>query len=87
MAYDDNLADRVRNSFKSKRVNFEEKKMMGGLCFLVDDKMCIGVHEARLMARIDPEQYDAGPEEKRSREDDVHRQGDQRFCLCTSSRH
>lgn len=31
--------------------------MMGGLCFLVDDKMCIGVHEERLMARIDPEIY------------------------------
>jgi TfoX/Sxy family transcriptional regulator of competence genes len=31
--------------------------MMGGLCFLVEDKMCVGVHEERLMARIGPEAY------------------------------
>lgn len=28
--------------------------MMGGLCFMVDDKMCVGVEKARLMVRIDP---------------------------------
>jgi TfoX/Sxy family transcriptional regulator of competence genes len=58
MPYDENLAERVRNTFKHKRIKFEEKKMMGGLCFMVKDKMCAGVHEARLMARIDPEIYE-----------------------------
>jgi TfoX/Sxy family transcriptional regulator of competence genes len=58
MAYDENLADRVRTVFKRKRVAVEEKKMMGGLCYLVDDKMCVGVHEERLMARIGPDAYD-----------------------------
>jgi TfoX/Sxy family transcriptional regulator of competence genes len=54
MAYSELLADRVRRVFQQKHVAFEEKKMMGGICFLVDDKMCAGVHEARLMARLDP---------------------------------
>jgi TfoX/Sxy family transcriptional regulator of competence genes len=58
MAYDELLADRVRAAFKSRHVPYEEKKMMGGLCYLVDDKMCIGVHEERLMARIGPDSYE-----------------------------
>jgi TfoX/Sxy family transcriptional regulator of competence genes len=58
MAYDEHLADRIRGAFRQKRVKFEEKKMMGGLCFMVDDKMCMGVHEQRLMARIDPDMFD-----------------------------
>ena len=58
MAYDEHLAERIRGVFKGKRVGFEEKKMMGGLCFLVDDKMCVGVYKERLMARIAPEIYD-----------------------------
>ena len=32
--------------------------MMGGLCYMVDDKMCVGVVKDRLMARIDPDIYD-----------------------------
>ena len=31
--------------------------MMGGLCSMVDDKMCIGVDKSRLMVRLDPEIY------------------------------
>ena len=57
MAYDEYLADRIRNNLKSKNVLFNEKKMMGGLAFMVDDKMCIGVMKNTLMARIDPEIY------------------------------
>ena len=43
MAYDELLADRIRKIFKDKNVVFEEKKMMGGLCYMVDDKMCTGI--------------------------------------------
>jgi len=32
---------------------------MGGLCFLVDGKMCVGVVHERLMARLDPAIYDS----------------------------
>lgn len=38
---------------------FEEKRMMGGLCFLVDGKMCVGISEQRLMVRLDPAIYEA----------------------------
>lgn len=31
---------------------------MGGLCFMIDGKMCVGVEKERLMARIDPEIYE-----------------------------
>jgi hypothetical protein len=58
MAYDEHLADRVRRIFREHRIGFEDKKMMGGICFLVNDKMCLGVVRDKLMARIDPESMD-----------------------------
>ena len=57
MAYDDLLADRVKQILKEKKVIFEEKKMFGGLCFLVDEKMCVGIVKNNLMARVDPDIY------------------------------
>jgi TfoX/Sxy family transcriptional regulator of competence genes len=64
MAYDEQLATRVRSHFRRRRVSFEEKRMMGGLCFLVDGKMCVGVEKERLMARIDPLKYEAALQRK-----------------------
>jgi TfoX/Sxy family transcriptional regulator of competence genes len=58
MAFDSNLAARVRQWFSSHGVTVEEKKMMGGLCFMVDGKMCLGVESKRLMVRLDPAMYD-----------------------------
>ena len=58
MAYDEILAERIRRGFGKGSARFEEKRMMGGLCFLVDGKMCVGVEKNRLMARIDPAVYD-----------------------------
>ena len=55
MAYDELLADRIRQALKERNINATEKKMMGGLTFMVDDKMCIGIVKDQLMARIDPE--------------------------------
>jgi TfoX/Sxy family transcriptional regulator of competence genes len=57
MAYDEKLADRVREIIVETNKNIEEKKMFGGLCFMVNDKMCVGVEQERLMLRIDPEKY------------------------------
>lgn len=57
MAYDEKLAERVRRVFTTRKVKFKEKPMMGGLCFLVADKMCVGVEQDRLMVRLDPEIY------------------------------
>jgi TfoX/Sxy family transcriptional regulator of competence genes len=59
MAYDEKLAERIRRAFRRRKVAFEEKRMMGGLCFMVDAKMCVGVERSRLMVRLDPEIYEA----------------------------
>ncbi len=58
MAYNEYLADKLRQSLKERRVSFVEKNMMGGLCIMVDDKMCIGVIKDDLMARIGPHVYE-----------------------------
>jgi len=58
MAYDEQLAERVRRAFRHRKVAFEEKRMMGGLCFLVDAKMCVGIERNRLMVRLDPGIYE-----------------------------
>ncbi len=63
MAYDEFLADRIRQILKEKGTYFSEKKMMGGLMFSVDNKMLCGIHidkkygNSFLMARIGKETY------------------------------
>lgn len=65
MAYDEFMADRIRQAFKEKNTAFSEKKMFGGLCFMVNEKMCCGVHYDKkketdlLMARIGEAAHDA----------------------------
>ena len=54
MAYNEKLAERIRESLvTTKRV--KEKEMMGGLTFMVNDKMCIGIIKDEMMCRIDPD--------------------------------
>jgi TfoX/Sxy family transcriptional regulator of competence genes len=55
MPYDEFLTERIRSAFRDQNAIFEEKKMMGGICFLVDGKMAAGVVKNKLMARIDPD--------------------------------
>lgn len=61
MAYSEFIADRIERFFADKKVNYYTRKMMGGLCFMVDEKMCCGIHFDRkretdlLMARIGEE--------------------------------
>ena len=59
MSFSDALADRLRMSLKKREVVFNEKRMMGGICFMVCDKMCLGVSDNRLMVRLDPGIYEA----------------------------
>jgi TfoX/Sxy family transcriptional regulator of competence genes len=58
MAYNEELADRVREIISLTHDNVEEKKMFGGVCFMVDEKMCLGIIKENLMARIDPERFE-----------------------------
>lgn len=54
MAYNEKLAERIRQQF-NKLTNVEEKAMMGGLCFMYNEKMCVGIFKDQLMCRVDPE--------------------------------
>ena len=58
MAYNEKLADMTRELISQTHKKVEEKAMFGGLCFMVNDKMCIGVEKERLMVRLDPAKYD-----------------------------
>ena len=58
MSFNEKLADRTREIIALAHNNVEEKKMFGGLCFMVNDKMCVGVEKERLMVRLDPGKYD-----------------------------
>ena len=56
MAYDLHLAQRVRDVL-GQRTELSERAMFGGLAFLVDGKMFVGISGSKLMARIGPEHY------------------------------
>jgi TfoX/Sxy family transcriptional regulator of competence genes len=59
MAFNEKLADRTRELIAQTHQNVEEKRMFGGLCFMVDNKMCVGVEQERLMVRLDPAVYES----------------------------
>ena len=70
MAYNEILAQRVRQLLTGKNLPVEEKKMMGGLTFMVKGKMCVGILNDDLMARIAPEEYSTALQKKGCREMD-----------------
>lgn len=61
MAIDECLVERIRKALDELKVVYYEKRMMGGLVFMINDKMACGVHfmkgydEQMLMARIGAE--------------------------------
>ena len=57
MAYDEKLAQRIRQAFGARR-DVAERKMFGGLTFLCRGRMCCGVVGADLMVRVADEQFD-----------------------------
>lgn len=60
MPFDEKLAERVRKLLKKEGggTGFSEKRMFGGLAFMLGDKMCLGVLGNRLVARIGPQKYE-----------------------------
>ena len=63
MAYSEKLAKRIRERLVNLP-NIEEKKMMGGLTFMYNDKMCVGIIKDELMCRIDPDIHEMAVEKK-----------------------
>ena len=57
MAYDEGLVERIRNHFLDDP-SCSERKMFGGLAFLLDGHMACGVVGYELMVRVGPERYE-----------------------------
>jgi TfoX/Sxy family transcriptional regulator of competence genes len=57
MAYDEDLAQRIRNSLDPVP-GLVEKKMFGGVGFMVQGNMACGVHKDMLMVRVGPDRYE-----------------------------
>jgi len=70
MAYNEQLSNRIREALGDQE-NVEEKTMFGGLCFMVNDKMCIGVKGDDMMCRIDTARIDEALEKPGCRQMDM----------------
>lgn len=57
MAYDETLADRIRGCLDGL-AGIEEKQMFGGLSFLLNGNMAVGVIKDELMTRVGPDAFD-----------------------------
>ncbi len=57
MAFDENLAARIRDALARKK-NIEEKKMFGGVCFLLHGNMLVGVWKNSLIVRLGADSYE-----------------------------
>lgn len=66
MPYDEKLAQRVRKAL-SKRESVVERKMFGGLAFMLSGNMCCGVVGDDLMVRVGPDAYDKALSEPHAR--------------------
>jgi TfoX/Sxy family transcriptional regulator of competence genes len=62
MAYNEALAARIRRRL-ARRKNLEEKKMFGGIAFLLNGNMCVGVWKDSLIVRVGPDQYEKALQE------------------------
>lgn len=58
MAYNEKLASMTRELIALTHKKVEEKAMFGGLCFMVNDKMALGVEKDRLMVRLNPDIFE-----------------------------
>ena len=59
MAYDENLSKIIHDTLVVLEQDFVEKKMFGGIAFMIDEKMACGIVKDELMIRIMPERYEA----------------------------
>ena len=67
MAYNEKINNRIREALMHLN-NIEEKYMFGGVCYMLNGKMCIGIVKDEIMCRIDPEIYETALEKTGCRE-------------------
>ena len=70
LAYSESLARRIRQVFGHRR-GITEKKMFGGVCFLLNGNMCVGIWKSSLIVRLGPEQAAAALQEPNVVEFDI----------------
>ena len=70
MAFDENLAERIRECL-SRRKNVEEKRMFGCICFFINGNALAGVWKDRLIARLGPDEAEAALRERHVRAFDI----------------
>lgn len=70
MAFDETLAERIRAAL-ARTKGIEEKKMFGGVGFLRNGNMLVGVWKDLLIARVGPDQYDDALREEHVGEFDI----------------
>ena len=70
MAFDENLAQRIRCHLAARGL-FVEKRMFGGLGFLLNNHMCVGIWKGALIARIGASAYEAALRQPHVREFDI----------------
>ena len=59
MAYDEELADRIREVVQDER-GLTEKRMFGGLAFMIDGNMAVGASgQGGMLLRVDPDRTDS----------------------------
>ena len=56
-AADEALVQRLRPLFK-RRKGYSEKKMFGGICFMINGNMCVGPWKGSLIVRLDKDKHD-----------------------------
>jgi len=70
MAYDESLAKRINELIKGKK-GFTQKEMFGGIAYLLNGNMCVGVHKDELIIRYDPGKTDEITKQKNVRPFDI----------------
>jgi TfoX/Sxy family transcriptional regulator of competence genes len=70
VAFDEQLGEKVRSVVKGQR-GLVEKKMFGGLAFLINGNMSVGVHKNELIVRLPPEETDSALKEPGARIFDI----------------
>src|SRR5438270_5275676 len=70
MAFDETLAERIRQRL-ARRKNVEEKKMFGGVGFLLNGNLLVGVWKESLVVRLGPDEGEEALKEPHVKEFDI----------------
>ena len=70
MAFSEELAERIRQGL-ARRKGVEEKKMFGGIGFLLNGNMLVGVWKDSFIVRLSPEEGEEALKEPHVREFDI----------------